>query len=409
METRKRENVETGDKRKSRVKKEQTKQAMSSLLLSLSSKPSLLRKLSLRCHSTIRMFSSTTSTNPYLMYRVTSSGKESAGAMTELRMFDPAKEDYFTVGDKPLPKELVSSALVGSSHGWGVFTYDGRSILVSDFCNPSSSKSNPKIIPLYPRPNIIGCQTEVVSGVAMTSSPQEQDCVICVKFAGRPVSIYTPGRDTDKGHLLLVSQQVFDHFEESKLMYSKRDQKFYMVSTGGHHLWSWGGIRSTIPQFIELRFHNLPQFSHSELQLLDSCYRTHDLVESSSGQRFLVKWYVRSPDLQTLWFDCSGTKRFMVFREEEDMVNMCYTEDIGDLCIFIGDNEPFCVEASSFPGLIPNSIYFAGDGYGEGYGVYDIASRTPRSFEPKSLPGFPHLPNPRPCWVPHWLPPVPLQ
>ncbi|XP_019086268.1 PREDICTED: uncharacterized protein LOC109126846 [Camelina sativa] len=128
-------------------------------------------------------------------------------------------------------------------------------------------------------------------------------------------------------------------------------------------------------------------FSQTELQLLDSCYRSHELVESPSGQRFLVKWYVGSPTMKYLAFNCGGTKRFMVFREEEDM-NMSYTEDIGDLCIFLGNNEPFCVKASSFPGLKPNFIYFLGEGYGEGYGVYDIATITPRSFTPKSTPVF---------------------
>ncbi|EFH56541.1 hypothetical protein ARALYDRAFT_904184 [Arabidopsis lyrata subsp. lyrata] len=251
---------------------------MSSLLLSLSSRPSL-RKLALRCH-TLRVFSSSTTTNPYLMYSVTYCGEyPEAGAITKLRMFDPAKEDYFTVGDKPLSKELAKSRLVGSSHGWGVFISSRDSILISDYCNPSSSKSNPKMIPLY--------------------------------------------------------------------------------------------------------------------------------VQSLSR-------YVKSLMLRSVKFNFGGTKLFMVFREEEDM-NMCYTEDIGDLCIFLGNNEPFCVKASSFPGLNPNSIYFLGEGYGEGYGVYDIATRTPRSFNPKSFSAFSDIadsPNGKvyvlPDWVPHWIPPSPL-
>ena len=99
-------------------------------------------------------------------------------------------------------------------------------------------------------------------------------------------------------------------------------------------------------------------------------------------------------------FLCRGTKRFMVFRElEEDKRTMCYTEDIGDLCIFLGNNEPFCVKASSFPGLNPNSIYFAGDGFG----VYDIATRKPRSFRPKSPSAFSSA-----SLLPYWIPPMSL-
>lgn len=291
----------------------------SSLLLSLSSKPSL-RKLALvvffssisfssfctfsssyvyfarfpqRCQ-TLRTFSSSSSTNPYLLYRVTCCGEkgdeESPGVMTQLHTFDPAKDEHIIVGDKPFPKELVGSSLVGSSHGWGVFLWGQRSILISDFCNPLSFKSKPKFIRLLPRPDLISCQSDLVSGVAMSSSPQEEeDYLVAVKFTGRPVSIYKPS-DTKAVHLTLP-HNVFDHFEPSKLMHSKRDQRFYMPSSGGHHLWSWDGHESTEPEFHELRFHNLPQFSHSELQLLDSCHRTQHLVESSSGQRFLVKWY----------------------------------------------------------------------------------------------------------------------
>ena len=113
----------------------------------------------------------------------------------------------------------------------------------------------------------------------------------------------------------------------------------------------------------------------------------------------LLGRYVESPANKSLVFNCGGTKRFMVFREEEDM-NMCYTEDIGDLCIFLGNNEPFCVKASSFPGLNPNSIYFLG----EGYGVYDIATRSPRSFTPKSTPSS----SSEQIVLPYWIPPMSL-
>lgn len=58
----------------------------------------------------------------------------------------------------------------------------------------------------------------------------------------------------------------------------------------------------------------------------------------------------------------------MVYREDEDY----YTYDIGDLCIFLGqNNEAFCLQASMFPGLKPNSIYFAATNHS---GVYDLAT-----------------------------------
>lgn len=60
----------------------------------------------------------------------------------------------------------------------------------------------------------------------------------------------------------------------------------------------------------------------------------------------------------------SVTKRFVVFRQDEKSKDFCYTDDIGDLCIFLGQSEAFCLSASMYPGLKPNSIYYIGSGLG---------------------------------------------
>ncbi|CAF2160038.1 unnamed protein product [Brassica napus] len=85
-------------------------------------------------------------------------------------------------------------------------------------------------------------------------------------------------------------------------------------------------------------------------------------------------------------------RRFMVFREEETPQGryMCYTEDIGDVCIFLSMSEAFCVQATSCPGLRPNSIYFIG----KGFGIYSLAdNKTISSFKVPSSSGL------------YWLPP----
>ncbi|CAH8253834.1 unnamed protein product [Arabidopsis lyrata] len=87
----------------------------------------------------------------------------------------------------------------------------------------------------------------------------------------------------------------------------------------------------------------------------------------------------------------------MVFREVETVEgrrNMCYTEDTGDICIFISKSEAFCVEASSCPVLKPNSIYYIG----HGFGIYDLTTGTTRYFLPPA--GAPNQ-----LTAPYWLSP----
>jgi len=74
------------------------------------------------------------------------------------------------------------------------------------------------------------------------------------------------------------------------------------------------------------------------------------------------------------------TKRFMVFKlntkATDGEIAAYYTEDIGDLCIFFGNNETLCLEASKYPGLKPNYIYYIG----YGLGFYDMSSQKVHHF-----------------------------
>jgi len=88
-----------------------------------------------------------------------------------------------------------------------------------------------------------------------------------------------------------------------------------------------------------------------------------------------------------------------VFREKEELTDrktkfMSYTENIGDLCIFLGHGEALCIPASTIPGLKPNCIYFAG----HNYGVFDITTQTCYLFSTDegllSSTQFPSWPHP---------------
>ncbi|KAH0876695.1 hypothetical protein HID58_064089 [Brassica napus] len=315
------------------------------------------------------------STSPYLILGVFGDDFRSAcgGFLSDILLFDPAKEELLTVRDKTVPVELVCSQVMGASHGWGFFA-DHNSVCISDTFSPLASKSDSKVITLPPITSMIYGQTEVVWNVAMSSSsPYHQDnedgeCVVAIKFLGNHLTMCRPGRrDLGWTNKLIP----FVCFENSNLMYSKRDQRFSLPAPGGNYLCSWDLHFENEPKFTELVFRNIPQLPQSEWEMMDSCFKEDHWVESPCGQSFLVKWYSHVPSIR-----CKET---MVMDQDtnERTKNMSYTEDIGDLCIFLSKSEPFCVVASSCPGLKPNSIYLMG----HSFAVYDITTKTARHFE----------------------------
>ncbi|KAJ0229169.1 hypothetical protein HA466_0293370 [Hirschfeldia incana] len=335
----------------------------------------------------VRRFSSSSyNTGPFL--RLGSMVKEDKDGLDDVLLFDAAKEELFTVPDKPHPHELADTTVVASSLGWGFFSgFSDRSLYISDHLNPLSSTS--KVIPLPPLTALSTCQTDVFCNVAMScdDDDDDQDLVVAVKFLGRQLSLCRPNRDLRWTNIATP----FPFLERSNLMFSNRDRKFYLPLPGSTYLYSWDLLHFT-PSFRKFMYTNRPKLSQSEHQLLDSCSRADHWVESPSGERFLVKCYTH----HTLERD----PLFMVFREKEeteDTFDMCYTEDIGDLCIFISDSDPFCLHATSCPGLVPNSIYLTDSAFG----VYHLPTKSLRHFDGKPFLGKGEV---QPT-LPHWLPP----
>ncbi|KAJ4916802.1 hypothetical protein Rs2_02352 [Raphanus sativus] len=350
-------------------------------------------------HKTIRLFSSS-STSPCFPLGIVEKDSPSDGGMVgDIHLFDAATERLVTCTDKTIPEEIVNGGtVVGASHGWLFFKdRQDRSLRVTDFCNPSAFKTNATtMIPMPTFTTLHLCQTEVVWNVAMSTSPGQQededDWVVGIKFLGNQLSFCRPRRDLRWTNVLAP----FKIFNNSNLMFSKRYQIFFLPAPVGNYLCSWD-IQSHKdgypPKIHKLLFHNLPQLPQSMWELLDSCPREDHWVESPSGESFLVKWYSRvslSPSMSTL-------PVVMVFREEgtkDGAIKMCYTEDIGDICIFLSNSEAFCVPASSCPGLKPNSIYVA---Y-RVFSVYDLTTKIFNHFEnPKDAP---EKISRIPCWLP---------
>ncbi|KAG7647999.1 hypothetical protein AtNW77_Chr1g0033391 [Arabidopsis thaliana] len=342
----------------------------------------LLSKLSPLIHKrSVRSFSSST-TGPYLQLSLSAKpSSEGVVNIGEIVLYDPAKQELLNLTDKPIPEEIVTAKWIGASKGWAFFldTQD-RCVLITDSLNPWACKSNPKLLTLPPLNPLFSCQTDVIWNVAMSSCPDDdEDWVVGIKSLGDQVSFCRPRRDLRWTKF----QTPSDHFPTSNLTYSKRDRKFYLPGPGGHHLLSYDldFNKADQPEFHELQFRNFPESLKydSELsELFPSSCRTERFVESPSGdERFLVKWYAKGCLAYSSKITYE-TQRFMVFREEETTEErfMCYTDDIGDLCIFVSKSEAFCVPASSYPGLKPNSIYFVGFGLG----IYDLTTRDVSIF-----------------------------
>ncbi|KAF3572295.1 hypothetical protein F2Q69_00058233 [Brassica cretica] len=360
---------------------------MSQLLIRLSARLSS-RNNNVCIHKCFRLFS----TGPYLtlgtrVQEVLPSGCK----IGDVLLFYPAKEQILTLHDKTIPKELKDEEMIGTSHGWSFF-YDrhDRIVRISDIFSPFASKSNPTVIPLPRLTDLPSEQIEQVCNVAMSSSSPlgDEDCVVAIKFSGDQLSLCRPGRDLEWTNILTP----FHCCENSNVMYSKRYKRFYLSAPGGIHFFSYHLNENTEHHKLVYRDH--PELDQSEWKTLSMCSRREYLVESSSSdERYLVKWYAHGSYSSVLNGIEYKTKRFMVFSEEETAEGkfMCYTEDIGEMCIFIASNEAFCIPASSCPGLKPSTIYFM---VGHGFGSYDLTTGDTHHY--KAPDGFISTP----CWLP---------
>ena len=77
----------------------------------------------------------------------------------------------------------------------------------------------------------------------------------------------------------------------SSLMFSKEDNRFYIPSRGGNYLCYLVEKQEKL-EVMDLKFDEFPASVYEEVAKLSSLSRTDHLVESPTGQLFLVKWYI---------------------------------------------------------------------------------------------------------------------
>ncbi|KAJ4875566.1 hypothetical protein Rs2_40584 [Raphanus sativus] len=263
-------------------------------------------------------------------------------------------ESWFTHLEKKVPLELVDRdemGSVGSCNGWVATLKDDRVLRLQDDLNPTASHTHPKHIPLPPLVTLPHCQTQIITNVSMSSSsPEDEDCVVAVKFLGPQLSFCRPAQSQPEWINVKIEDPCFF---SSRVMFSKKDGKFRIPGSGGSLIGSWDLNKpKNNPKIQRLQYQNLPKLTKIKRELLDVCCTSEHLVESiTTGETFLVKWFRKTSRRLALM----KTKALMVFKIDEEG-NAVYTQDIGDLVIYISKSEPFCVPASSFPGLVRNSV-----------------------------------------------------
>ncbi|EOA32593.1 hypothetical protein CARUB_v10015886mg [Capsella rubella] len=220
------------------------------------------------------------------------------------------KQKQVTMAEQRIPESIYLSHNIGSSRGWVIrMNNEDLTVHLTNMFNPSAPRSTHKVISLpilltpYNAPVLSQSMAIAqVCNVSLSSSPDnlDQECIVAVKFWGRSISFCT----------------------------------------------------------IEYEF-----------ELLRRCTRTKHLVESPSGDTFIIvkyhlltskgkpvfRWETQDFDP---WEVKTGKSWLMLYMHDPATREETYVQDIGDLCIFLGQNEPFCVPVSMYPGLKPNSIYF---------------------------------------------------
>ncbi|CAN7048145.1 hypothetical protein Bca4012_073884 [Brassica carinata] len=308
---------------------------------------------------------STAAAQPYLLVREREvTLKSSSERVVTLNLLDPCKLEMVKIPGKTLPTEVAKSLRIGSSKGWVALTdLQNSKLRLTNLFNPCAS--SPTTITLPPLDGSVAR----VSKVSLSASPNQRDCVVAAKLFAPLVSLCRPG-DSEWTHI-----ETPNNFFTSAVMHSMRDQKFYLHSpdTAPTDLIKTCSDFPPVSPYRRFPFSDIPKTTQDLYQ--SSIFRTQYLVESPSGDSFIVIWCMAGGKMEkeTSRLMCD-TKGFMVFNQDHGKKLCSYTQDIGDLCIFLGKNESFCVSATKYPGLNPNSVYF--EGSETGFGFYELSSNT---------------------------------
>ncbi|CAH2055155.1 unnamed protein product [Thlaspi arvense] len=345
---------------------------------------------------------------PLLLLPMDAVGSYPGGKVATLNIYDLEMQKRVTLAELRIPESIHRSRTIGSSRGWVVrMNNEDLTVHVTNMMNPSAPESSHRVIslpPLYPPDRLQSKASLQVRSVSLSSSPDNHDqvCVVAVKFEGSCISFCRVGGSTWRYDYCLSSR-----YHNSLVFYSTRDSTFYLTASDTFFRKDARDMPEPLLPFLTYYRQTgplqQPKTGEYEYELLRRCQRTKHLVESPSGDLFIiVKYTLRTCmgkpafseetrlDLEPTEVK-TGTRWFMLYRSDPTTRLESYVQDIGDFCIFLGENEPFILPTTMYPGLKPNSIYFT---EGKQVYLYNITDQT-----------FSQLPNDG--LVPHiWLQPI---
>lgn len=241
-----------------------------------------------RHNNKVRMFSSKP-TYPYMLIDHLLDAKQCSNDQV---YYDDKYKTKLMIKDKGLAEEVREVMTLGFSHkhGWRVNLEksEDNSTSLMLVSNTSSDLVKHHLPPL--------CSSSRIQNVAISNSPdiKKKDLVVAVKFLGSDVSLCKPFSDSDSGWININTSGSVHPF--SSLMYSKKNKKFLTVSPSGEYLWyvdlHFNKEKDVHTDFSYLFFQEDPLQKLLKTDLEEYIWhsRTDHLVESPSGEHFLVKW-----------------------------------------------------------------------------------------------------------------------
>lgn len=182
----------------------------------------------------------------------------------------------------------------------------------------------------------------VIQNIAMSSHPDldSEDWVVAIKFYGSQIKLYRPACPTES-MWTDVKAMPGSINASSSLMYSKKDQRFYVPTPGSDYMYSLdpNSKENDHPEFVSMYPNYFPEeHFDQDMDEINSSTTTTHFVEAASGEQFFTKWYI-SLFFFTIVFQyqkprtSDQSKDFGIYRSFSKDFNKSYLKIIlGSMC-----------------------------------------------------------------------------